>query len=409
MAVQIDGSTAGPSKGQSIQLYHLSSQHWRFSVEQLEKIRQELNEQAVDRVRTLWEEERAQQAEVGPPKAAADTPAEGSTSAPPSQPTTPPPPSEIEYLTVEDEQALVGYYLQQAVGLCGAFKFPEVVLATALSYLKRFYLRNTSMDYHPKDIMRVRAPSTDIYPLRRLTCVFLATKTENCGITIDMFAGRVKVEPASILALEFLVSQSLHFEYKIHHAHLALSGLVLDMQTAGVPSSRIAAALPRAQSTLRTARLSAAELVYPPSQIALACMRIADREAVETWLQVRREAAARARKEAEERLARMEREQKGAEGEKQRDDGAGEPPQLEHEGLLHVLDAVQTMIQERKTVSKERATEIDRRLKWARNPEKDPKSALYKKRKAEEEAAREEKDRAKAAQRPANDDASVFD
>ncbi|GAA6051471.1 hypothetical protein JCM3770_004548 [Rhodotorula araucariae] len=404
MAVQLDGSNARPSGNQPVQLYHLSSQyrHWRFSKDQLEDIRHELNRQAVERVRTLWEEERAQQVEAGTSAPVDGAPAGGTASEPPSQPATPPAPSEIEYLTVEDEQALVGYYLQQAVGLCGAFKFPEIVLATALSYLKRFYLRNTSMDYHPKDIM--------------LTCVFLATKTENCSITVDAFAGRVKVAPADILALEFLVSQSLHFEYKIHHAHLALSGLVLDMQTAGVPSTSIAAALPRAQASLRTARLSPAELVYPPSQIALACMRLADRGAVETWLAARGEAVAQARRERDERRVRVGAARDDGEADKpdegadaDADAGAGEPPQLDHEALLEVLDEVQAMIQERKTVSKEKATEIDRRLKWARNPEKDPKSALFKKRKAEEEAAREEKERAKAAKRPVTDDASVFD
>lgn len=151
-----------------------TDRHWRFSKEQLAKIRQDLIEQAVERVRTLWEEERvrlaslfalcraradlgdraqAQQAQAGANGVPAPT--DASASEPPSQPATPPAPSDIEYLSVADEQLLVAYYLQQAVGLCGAFKFPEAVSATALSYLKRFYLRNTAMDYHPKDIMSV--------------------------------------------------------------------------------------------------------------------------------------------------------------------------------------------------------------------------------------------------------------
>lgn len=92
-------------------------------------------------------------------KPAADGNAPSTSSAPPSQPATPPEPSEIEYLTVADEQALVGYYLTQVVALCGALKFPEMVLATAITYFKRFYLRNTCMDYHPKNIMCARRPS----------------------------------------------------------------------------------------------------------------------------------------------------------------------------------------------------------------------------------------------------------
>jgi len=33
------------------------------------------------------------------------------------------------------------------------FRFPEEVEATAISYLKRFYLKNTVMDWHPKNVM----------------------------------------------------------------------------------------------------------------------------------------------------------------------------------------------------------------------------------------------------------------
>ncbi|TNY19432.1 cyclin-like protein [Rhodotorula diobovata] len=395
MAVQLDRDGPSTPKRQPVQLYHLSSQyrHWRFSKEQLAKIRQDLIEQAVERVRTLWEEERAQQAQAGANGVPAPT--DASASEPPSQPATPPAPSDIEYLSVADEQLLVAYYLQQAVGLCGAFKFPEAVSATALSYLKRFYLRNTAMDYHPKDIM--------------LTCVFLATKTENYPISIDTFAAKVKVAPADILALEFLVSQSLHFEYKVHHAYLALSGLVLDMQTTSVPSPSLASALPRAQAFLRAARLSPAELVYAPSQIALACMRLADREAVETWLEEKLRAGAAVPREGRDGGGEGRKEEGGEGGAPGREEG--EPAQLAQEELLRLLDEVQAMIQEqqRSTVDKNKVREVDRRLKWARNPEKDPKSALYKKRKAEEEAAREEKERAKAAKRPPNDDASVFD
>lgn len=44
--------------------------------------------------------------------------------------------------------------------MCGAFKYPEIVTATAMTYLKRFYLRNTCMDYHPKNIMCASFPKS---------------------------------------------------------------------------------------------------------------------------------------------------------------------------------------------------------------------------------------------------------
>ncbi|BGP56168.1 hypothetical protein JCM8202_005936 [Rhodotorula sphaerocarpa] len=387
-----DAQTTSSSSAGPVPLYHLSSQFrsWRYSEAELAEIRKNLNEQAVDRVRKLWEEEQSQRHEKPPPAPADPAPAtsaaSGSGSAPPSQPATPPPPSEIQYLTVEDEQALVTYYLTQVAAMCGAFKYPEIVTATAMTYLKRFYLRNTCMDYHPKNIM--------------LTCVFLATKTENFATSIDQFAARIpNSSPSDILSLEFLVSQSLHFEYKVHHAHVALNGLVLDMQSAGPDASSIAAALPKAQSYCRFSRLTSAELVYTPSQIALACFRLADPALVEQWL---------AAKESRKRDQPAEIEHTGA------DKGAGQrarEAELERAEVGRVLDAVEATVVhgQKHPVDKARVKEVDLRLRWARNPEKDPNSALFKKRKAEEEAERREKDRAKMAKHPANDDSSVFD
>lgn len=109
-----------------------------------------------------------------------------------------------------------------------------MVEATAMTYLKRFYLRNTCMDYHPKNIMyaNISLPRclADRFHFFRLTSVFLATKTENHPISIDTFASKTKSKPEDILSLEFLVSQSLRFEYKVHHAHLAGYGLSLDLE-----------------------------------------------------------------------------------------------------------------------------------------------------------------------------------
>ena len=58
----------------------------------------------------------------------------------------------------------------------------------------------------------------------------MATKTENHPLTIDKFSAMLKTTPNEVLSLEFLVSQSLRFDYKVHHAHLAAYGLSLDLQ-----------------------------------------------------------------------------------------------------------------------------------------------------------------------------------
>ena len=56
---------------------------------------------------------------------------------------------------MQDEISLVTFYLAKIPQLAQAFRFNEAVASTAMTYLKRFYLRNTCMDYHPKNIMSV--------------------------------------------------------------------------------------------------------------------------------------------------------------------------------------------------------------------------------------------------------------
>jgi cyclin H len=64
----------------------------------------------------------------------------------------------------------------------------------------------------------------------RLTALFLATKTTNNPIGLDLFTSRLKQNPSDVLDLELLVAQSLSFEFAIWHAHRALWGLWLDLQ-----------------------------------------------------------------------------------------------------------------------------------------------------------------------------------
>lgn len=86
-------------------------------------------------------------------------------------------PENIQFLTPADELALVKLYLNKIPQLCGHFRrvpalvapltaltcysspslrfsrLPDEVEDTAMTYLKRFYLKNTVMDWHPKNVM----------------------------------------------------------------------------------------------------------------------------------------------------------------------------------------------------------------------------------------------------------------
>lgn len=60
---------------------------------------------------------------------------------------------DVLFLTADEELVLVRHYLTKVIQLCGHFRFPEEVEATATTYIKRFYLTNTVMDWHPKNVM----------------------------------------------------------------------------------------------------------------------------------------------------------------------------------------------------------------------------------------------------------------
>lgn len=149
-------------------------------------------------------------------------------------------------------------------------------------------------------------------------------------------------------------------------------------QSAGLDAAAITTALPKAQSYCRFSRLTSAELVYSPSQIALACFRLADPTLVDQWLDAKEQ---RRQKTGKGRAATIP--SGGAVDGEGRLPGQPERAQqlggeLEQAEMGPVLDKVQATIVhgQKHPVDKARVKEVDLRLRWARNPEKDPNSAL---------------------------------
>jgi len=249
---------------------------------------------------------------------------------------------------------LVKLYVSKISPLCGHFRFPEEVEATAVTYLKRFYLKNTVMDWHPKNVM--------------LTALFLATKTTNNPITLEAYTSRIpKTAPSDVLDLEFLVAQSLGFEFAVWHAHRALWGMWLDLQSiADASTDKSPEILDVATNHVRVARLTDAELIYTPSQIALACLSLANPSSAAQW------ASSKSLPE-----------------------------------LGGTIEAVKELITRTGHVPDvESVREVDRRLKLCKNPEKVVGSKAYLARKAEDERKAEEKRSKKAMD--VQDDADPF-
>ncbi|KAI0257570.1 cyclin-like protein [Lactifluus subvellereus] len=298
-------------------LFQSSTQYknWRFSAEKLKAIRTALNQAAIAAIRTTFE---------------SDLP--GSS-------------SDVHFLDAHEEHLLVKLYITKISQLCGHFRFPEEVEATGITYLKRFYLKNTVMDWHPKNVM--------------LTALFLATKTTNHPISLESYTSNIpRTNPSDVLDLEFLVAQSLAFEFAVWHAHRALWGIWLDIQELpqAPPPEELQQIYDTALQHIRISRLTDVELTYPPSQVALACLSLAHPEIAASWARSKNADTA-----------------------------------------LEAIRTIKRMItQDGDIPSVEVVREIDLRLKLCKNPEKVVGSKAYLAKKAKEEREAELKRMRKA-------------
>ncbi|MCJ1403172.1 hypothetical protein MMC11_006395 [Xylographa trunciseda] len=124
--------------------------------------------------------------------------------------------SQVNCLTVEEEQKLVGFYCVKAMEFADFCEFPTNVKATAVQYLKRFYLSNSPMTYHPKQMM----PSA----------LFLSTKTENHYISLKNFVAKLpKTTAEDVVAPEFLLTQALRFTFDVRHPQRGLEGGFMEL------------------------------------------------------------------------------------------------------------------------------------------------------------------------------------
>ncbi|KAI9730011.1 MAG: hypothetical protein M1834_006209 [Cirrosporium novae-zelandiae] len=203
-------------------IYRTSTQYrlWSFTPESLASLRSSTNELAAEHVREAIKRAR----ESHDTTAQAASPANGIDGEPiigQDQENGDGSKEEIECLAVEEEQKLVGFYCQKCLELADAIPqphgpLPTHVKATAVQYLKRFYLSNSPMTYHPKSLM----PSA----------LFLATKTENHYISLSKFSSFVRNStPDTIIAPEFLLTQSLRFTFSVHHPFHGLEGGFMEL------------------------------------------------------------------------------------------------------------------------------------------------------------------------------------
>tara|TARA_R110002060_G_scaffold28973_2_gene39182 strand:+ start:1314 stop:2315 length:1002 start_codon:yes stop_codon:yes gene_type:complete len=229
------------------------------------------------------------------------------------------PEGEVDCLTVDEELKLVAFYCRQTLQLgdhlkvptdvkvcllgascghkttrvyhCGDFGLTSAIQATAVQYIKRFYITNSLMTYHPTDILK--------------TALFFATKTENHYFRLTKFADQIGGTKAEdVLASEFLLTQGLRFTFDVRHPFRALEGAVMELQALSKgdipalpgggnvaghrPSNmerRVKDAHGKAREYLKTsALLTDVYFHFTPSQIMMAALLLADSELIQWYM-----------------------------------------------------------------------------------------------------------------------------
>ncbi|XP_052830153.1 cyclin-H isoform X3 [Octopus bimaculoides] len=136
------------------------------------------------------------------------------------------------------------------------------ISGTAMTYFKRFYLYNSVMDFHPRDIT--------------LTSVYLASKVEEFNVSINQFVGNLKGDRDKfanvILGFELLLMEKLSYHLTVHNPFRPLEGFLIDMKTNCQTCSDPEILRPQAEEFLEKSMLTDICLLVSPAQISLAAI-----------------------------------------------------------------------------------------------------------------------------------------
>lgn len=237
--------------------YHESSQYlrWTLHEEELKHRRQIVHDTTVKEIRLNIEEELR---------------------------LTPEAKFKTDFPSTEEANLIVEYYAAKVLDTGALFKLPSHLKATAAAYVRRFYLAESPLRYHPKTVM--------------ITSLFLATKTCEHHIDLEHFVSKLpKSSMASVLELEFLISSAIKFDFVFWSAYRPLYGFILDMESVlmhgpdQVPQQRhtladIGKAHEIAKALINSTISSDLPFQHSPAQLALASLLNANEALVEDYL-----------------------------------------------------------------------------------------------------------------------------
>lgn len=128
---------------------------------------------------------------------------------------------------------------------------------TAIVYFKRFYLGRTVMDEEPRVIAA--------------TALLLATKSEEAHIRIGDLANATGTTASQLVENEHVLIEGINFHLKVHTPYRAVQGFVNELKH--LDKDKAKPLLNGATGLVEQLMFSDAIFLFPPSQIALSCVR----------------------------------------------------------------------------------------------------------------------------------------
>lgn len=257
-------------------------------------------------------------------------------------------------VNMEEELKLVNLYAQKVQTIAQRLNLPTEIVATSMTFFRRFYLENSVLKIEPKAIV--------------LTTIFLACKSENYFIGIDSFCEKTRGNKEQVLKYEFPLLESLKFSLLSHHPYKPLHGFFLDIQAVlhgKVDLNYMGHIYDRCKKRITDALLTDAVYYYTPPQITLAVLMLEDEALTTRYLELK--------------FHGNDTNQGIAEQEEKRGNG---DINIQLDQLMKIVTSCSKLVQEPTTVANEEAKSIAARLYFCQNP--DDLLKKLKKRKAEE-------------------------
>ncbi|KAH9884242.1 cyclin ccl1 [Xylariomycetidae sp. FL2044] len=178
-----------------------------------------------------------------------------------------------DFLTPSEEASLLTSYTTELLRAASFLKLPSDVQATAAIFLRRFYVTNSIMTYHPTELLK--------------TALFFGCKAEGHYMRLSRFVEKFpNTTPERVLAAEYILCQGIRFAFDVRHPFRALEGAIMELRRLGpFDTDRINKAHQRTREILKFSPLvTDAYFHYTPSQIMMAALAMADEEMVHRML-----------------------------------------------------------------------------------------------------------------------------